>query len=160
MEIEMPKRLCERQFEPERKCLVIHRVTYIHSYNQRVISWLKKEMAASSGLSCSGQNIPWEYTSLLIFILYLLSAHNLASYLFCLQGKNVLVTTTGVWWSLWRFWLFCPHTVLLVVHVFLVSLVSMGLIPWVCPVLRLLTCWGFWIWWVKKQTTETKKNSW
>lgn len=33
---------------------------------------------------------------------------------------------------------FCPHTVLLVVHVFLVSLVSMGLIPWVCPVLTLL----------------------
>ena len=49
---------------------------------------------------------------------------------------------------------FCPHTVLLVVHVFLVSLVSMGLIPWVCPVLRLLTRLGFWIWWVKKQQKQ------
>lgn len=141
---------------------------YIHTYNQRVVSWLEKKMAASSGLSCPGQNIPWEYTSLLVFILYLLSAHNLASHLFCLQRKNVLVTTTGAWWSLWQFWLFLstqsPFSCTCVPREFSEhGSDSLGVFNF-----ETLPCWGFWTWWVKNKhhhqqnpfLGELTKNSW
>lgn len=58
-------------------------------------------------------------------------------HLFCLQGKNVLATTRGAWCSLWQFQLFCQYKDILVIIVFFVSVVSMGLAPWMCSILRL-----------------------
>lgn len=165
----MPKTLWETVWIWKEMYVAIHTMTCIHTYIQpESYFMIEKKMAASSGLSCPGQNIPWGYTSLLVFILYLLSAHNLASHLFCLQGKNVLVTTTGAWWSLWQFWLFLstqsPFSCTCVPREFSEhGSDSLGVFNF-----ETLPCWGFWTWWVKNKhhhqqnpfLSELTKNSW
>lgn len=152
-EVEFGKQDCERRglYRPWH--------TYVLTTGESFHDW--KEAWRLRQASVSWIECPQEYSSPLVCTLCSLSAHTLASHSLCLQGKNVLVATRGPGGRCDSSHCYCQCKETSAVLVFLVSLVSVGLTPWVCSVVR-LTFWGFWTWWAEKNLGlgELTKISW